>query len=58
MYPSMPRSAIIRAGADHVVTAADLAELVRRLVGAERGDDDGGTEAEGASVDGESSEAS
>ena len=43
MYPSMPRSAIIRAGADHVVTAADLAELVRRLVGAERGDDDGGT---------------
>ena len=58
MYPSMPRNAIARAGADHVVTAADLAQLILRLVGAERGDHDRGTEVEGASVDAESSEAS
>jgi two-component system, chemotaxis family, protein-glutamate methylesterase/glutaminase len=32
-YPSMPRNAIARAGADYVVAAGGLAELVARLVG-------------------------
>jgi two-component system, chemotaxis family, protein-glutamate methylesterase/glutaminase len=32
-YPSMPRNAIARAGADHVVAAGGMAELVARLVG-------------------------
>jgi two-component system chemotaxis response regulator CheB len=58
MYPSMPRNAIDRGGADHVVVAADLAELVVRLVGAERGNNVGSTGPEGRSMDSESSEAS
>ena len=33
-YPSMPHNAIARAGADHVVAADALAELVVLLVGA------------------------
>ncbi len=33
MYPSMPRNAITRAGADHLVAARGLAELVVQLVG-------------------------
>ena len=40
-YPSMPRNAIARAGADHVVAAGGMAELVARLVGVERGDEAG-----------------
>jgi two-component system chemotaxis response regulator CheB len=51
LYPSMPRNAIARAGADYVVTAGDLAGLVVRLVGGPTGDNDGERGGEGASVE-------
>jgi two-component system chemotaxis response regulator CheB len=54
LYPSMPRNAIQRAGADHVVAASDLSELVVRLVGQRNGGDERTLRAEGASVTGES----
>jgi two-component system chemotaxis response regulator CheB len=51
LYPSMPRNAIARAGADHVVTARDLASLVVRLVNDPNGDNDEERQGEGAAVE-------
>jgi len=42
MYPGMPESAIAHAAADHVVAAADLGPLLRRLTAEEVGDPDPG----------------